>query len=236
MFLVFEDRPSDSPFVERVWRARSERAGRMLSVASSHWEMVVARLRGKTVVTFRGPETKVSLLDCPGDGEWLGIRFRLGAFMPCLPVHRLIDGQDIDLTASSGRSFLFQGADWEVPGFENAEVFVARLARRSLLAMEPAVEAVLAGDRRSLSTRTRQRRFLSATGMTHGTFRQIERARYATNLLKRGVSIVDTVHEAGFFDQPHLNRALKHLIGQTPAQIARGEKQLSFLYNTSRRR
>jgi hypothetical protein len=28
--------------------------------------------------------------------------------------------------------------------------------------------------------------------MTHATYRQIERARYATNLLRRGVSITDT--------------------------------------------
>jgi hypothetical protein len=43
LFIIFDDRPSDSPFVERVWRCHSERAGRFLSVASSHWEMVVTR-------------------------------------------------------------------------------------------------------------------------------------------------------------------------------------------------
>ena len=68
--------------------------------------------------------------------------------------------------------------------------------------------------------------------MTHSTFRQIERARHATNLLKQGVSILDTVHEAGYFDQAHLTRSLKYLIGQTPAEIIRGEQQLSFLYKT----
>ena len=70
--------------------------------------------------------------------------------------------------------------------------------------------------------------------MTHSTFRQIERARYATNLLKQGVSILDAVHEAGFFDQAHLTRSLKHLIGQTPAKIIGQEEQLSFLYKTTR--
>jgi len=49
-----------------------------------------------------------------------------------------------------------------------------------------------------LSLRTGQRHFLQATGMTHSTIRQIERARQATNLLKQGVSILDTVHEAVF--------------------------------------
>jgi methylphosphotriester-DNA--protein-cysteine methyltransferase len=55
------------------------------------------------------------------------------------------------------------------------------------------------------------------------------RARHATNLLRRDVSISDTVHEAGFFDQAHLTRSLKRLIGLTPAKIAREEHQLSFL-------
>ena len=35
-FLIFDDRPSDSPFVERVWRSHSTRAGSFLSVAASY--------------------------------------------------------------------------------------------------------------------------------------------------------------------------------------------------------
>jgi hypothetical protein len=54
MFLVFEERPSDSPYVERVWRSHSERAGTFLSVASSHIEMVVSRVRGRQFLTLRG--------------------------------------------------------------------------------------------------------------------------------------------------------------------------------------
>ena len=68
--------------------------------------------------------------------------------------------------------------------------------------------------------------------MTCATFRQIERARYATNLLREGVSIVDAVHLAGYFDQAHLTRSLKQLIGLTPAKIIQAERQLSFLYKT----
>jgi methylphosphotriester-DNA--protein-cysteine methyltransferase len=69
--------------------------------------------------------------------------------------------------------------------------------------------------------------------MTLGTFRQIERARHATNLLRRGAPIVDVVHDAGYFDQAHLTHSLKRFVGQTPAQIERGHEQLSLLYNTS---
>jgi methylphosphotriester-DNA--protein-cysteine methyltransferase len=57
--------------------------------------------------------------------------------------------------------------------------------------------------------------------VAQSTARQIERARYATLLLRQGISIPDTTHEAGYFDQPHLTRSLKYFIGQTPAQIIR---------------
>jgi methylphosphotriester-DNA--protein-cysteine methyltransferase len=69
------------------------------------------------------------------------------------------------------------------------------------------------------------------TGLTHSTVRQIERARYATTLLRQGRSILDVVYEAGYYDQPHLTRALKHFIGQTLAQLMDRcrDVQLSFL-------
>src|SRR5499427_9532696 len=105
LFLVFDDRPSDSPFVERVWRCHSERAGRFLSIASSHWEMVVTRHKGKITLTVRGPETKATAIDCPAEGEWLGIRFRLGTFMPGMLPGRLCDHKDVTLPDISGRSF-----------------------------------------------------------------------------------------------------------------------------------
>jgi hypothetical protein len=47
-----------------------------------------------------------------------------------------------------------------------------------------------------------------------------------------GASILDTVHEAGYFDQAHLTRSLGVLIGETPASIMRHDAQLSFLYKT----
>ena len=104
MIFTFEERPSDSPFVERIWRAHSERAGSFLSVAASHWEMVVTRQNGKTMLTVRGPETKATPLDCSADGEWLGIRFKLGTVMPHLPASNLVDGA-VNLPDAGSRSF-----------------------------------------------------------------------------------------------------------------------------------
>jgi len=40
------------------------------------------------------------------------------------------------------------------------------------------------------------------------------------------------VHRIGYYDQAHLTRTFKRLIGQTPADVARATPQLSFLYKT----
>jgi hypothetical protein len=100
-FILFEDRLSDSPFIERVWRCHSERGGKFTSVAASHFEMALTRLRGQTFLTLRGPETKATVLDCPAEGEWLGIRFKLGTFMPQLLPGSLRDHKDVTLPGAS---------------------------------------------------------------------------------------------------------------------------------------
>src|SRR5262249_22036226 len=105
MFLIFDDRPSDSPLVERVWRCYSERADTFHSIAASHWEMVVTRHQGKTTLTVRGPETKATTMECPAEGEWVGIRFKLGTFMPLLPARNLSDQRDVTLPGATSRSF-----------------------------------------------------------------------------------------------------------------------------------
>src|SRR5262245_7711667 len=219
MFIHFEDRPSDSPFVERVWRCHSERAGTFHSMAACNWEMVVTRINGKSVITVRGPETKASAGVCPAEGEWIAIRFRLGTLMPLLPAGNLRDRNDMTLPEATSRSFWLNGSAWEYPDFDNAETFVKRLVHDGLIVIDHAVRAALRGEQQEFSLRSAQRRFLRATGIRRNTIRQIERARYATNLLKHGASILDTVHQAGYFDQSHLTRSLKHFIGQTPAQI-----------------
>jgi len=176
MIFTFDERPSDSLFVERIWRAHSERAGSFLSVAMSHWEMVVTRQYGKTMLTVRGPETKATPLHCSADGEWLGIRFKLGTVMPHLPASNLVDG-DVNLPNAASRSFWLHGSAWQFPDFENADTFVDRLVRGGLLVREPVVDAALQGQLKDLSLRTAQRHFLRTTGLTHSAVRQIEGAR-----------------------------------------------------------
>lgn len=235
MIIFDEDRPSNSPFVERIWRCHSEGANPFLSIAESRCELVVSRLHGKMTLTVRGPETKAtSLGDCPAEGEWLGIRLKPGSFLPLLPPRNLVDAA-VTLPEATRTSFWLGGSTWQFPNYDNADTFVDWLVREGLLLREGVVGEALQGHLKDLSLRSIQRRFLQATGVTQNTARQIERARYATLLLQQGVSILDTSLEAGYFDQPHLTRSLKYFIGQTPAQIREKSQQshLSFLYKTT---
>jgi hypothetical protein len=43
MIIIDEERASDSPFVERVWRSHSEGVNPFLSIAVNHCELVVSR-------------------------------------------------------------------------------------------------------------------------------------------------------------------------------------------------
>jgi hypothetical protein len=215
----FESRPSDSSYVDALWRTHSASAKKFISVAESHWGIVVTRMEGKIWMTVRGPETKATSADIPPDAEFFGIVFKHGTFMPILPTPGLVNN-GIDLPDATRQSFWLDGSAWEFPTFDNADTFVERLVRAGLLVREPVVAAALQGEVRDLSLRSVQRKFLMVTGLTHNSIRQIERARQALMLLQQGVSILDTVEQAGYSDQPHLTRSLKQLTGQTPAQIA----------------
>lgn len=234
MIFTFDGRPSDSPFVETIWYAQSESAGSFISHATTHWEMVVTKFEGETSITVRGPETKATPAEVTGYGEFFGIIFKMGTYMPHLPIRKVLDRNDSTLPKASSKSFWLNGSAWELPTFDNADTFVNRLMRQDILVRDPIVNTVLQNHPQDYSVRTLRRHFLQATGLTHGTIRQIQRAQYATSLLQEGVSILDTVYEAGYFDQPHMTRSLKQFMGQTPAQIIgfNTPEQMSLLYNT----
>lgn len=215
---TFEQRASGVSFVEAIWRTEGVYTDSFISRAENRWEMVITKQYGKSTVTVRGPETKAKIAPVPQEAEFFGIIFKLGTFMPDMPVNQIVD-EEIDLPDATNRSVWLLGDVWEIPNFENADTFLRRLVRQDLLVYDSLVEDVLQKQPQDLSLRTVQRRFLRATGMTQGTFQQIERAKYATSLLEQGFPILDTVFESGYADQPHLTRSLKRFMGQTPAEI-----------------
>jgi len=221
---ALEVRSSRSPLVEETWQARSEPEESFISVAATHWEMVVTRQRGASRLTVRGPETKATTVPIPQDAEFFGIRFSSGTFMPDLTPGQLVD-RTLMLPQATGASFWLDGSAWEVPGPDNADDFVHRLAQAGLLVHDPIVAEALSGEVPGLSTRSVERRVARATGLNRGAIERIRRAERAVELLSRGVPPADVAGRTGYADQPHLTRSLRRFVGQTPSQIVGSEQR-----------
>jgi hypothetical protein len=113
-----ESRTEPSEFVERVWRTWSVPEESMLSVALPHCQLVVVKpSSGRPMAVLRGPETTTNESGIPQDAEFLGIEFKIGAFMPNFALEALVNvGQELD--AVSARRVAFAGRSWEIPNFE----------------------------------------------------------------------------------------------------------------------
>lgn len=219
MSIVYVERSSDSPYVETVMRGRTVSDGAPIRPAEVHWHMVIVRQKDETRLLVVGPWTTSGVTNYTAGAEILWIKFKLGTFMPHLPARDFLDQETI-LPEAASQSFWLNGSVWSYPDYENADTFVERLAREEVLVSDPIVQAVLRGHSQAMSPRTVRHRFLQATGLNQSHIHQFERAQRAQALLKQGASILDTVYEAGYYDQPHLTRSLKRIIGHTPAQIA----------------
>lgn len=220
MSAVFEGRVSDSAFIHMVWRGHVEADYQPVCPADPHWNLLFSR-RGEHIrVSVEGATNQTIAKQNFEGTEFLVIKFKLGMYMPVVPVHTLINA-DAVLPDASSRSFRLNGTAWPLPSFDTAEVFVDRLVREAMLAFEPVVKTVRQQGEPAVSHRTVRRRFLRATGLTPKVIQQIERAQQASALLQTGVPILDTVYQLGYSDQAHLTRSLKRFIGQTPAQLLR---------------
>jgi len=218
MSIIYEERLSDSPYVETIMHGQTVSDGSTIRPAECHWHMVIVRHSGSVHPLLVGPWTTAGVASWGEGAEILWIKFKLGSFIPHLPPRNLRD-METTLPEAAGNSFWLKGSAWPFPDYHNVETFVDRLVRDEVLVCDPVVDAVLQDQPPELSSRTVRHRFLRATGLTQSHIHQAERAQRAVTLLEQGVSILDTVHEVGYFDQPHLTRSLKQFIGYSPAQI-----------------
>jgi AraC-like DNA-binding protein len=229
MSLIFEERSSDSPYIEKVTHGWTASDGSTIRPAETNWHMVFTEYSGKIHPLVVGPLTAAGVASWGEGAEILWIKFKLGVFMPHLPARDYLD-TETHLPDASSQSFWLKGSVHQFPSYENAEVFINHLVRDETLIHDPVVNAALEAQPPEMSSRSLRHHFLRATGLTQKYIRQYERAQRAAALLRQGVPILDTVFEAGYFDQPHLTRSLKQFIGHTPAQIVR-DSQLADCQN-----
>jgi hypothetical protein len=234
MGLDVEHRSSDSPYVTWVWRATGEQTvDEMLAVAYARWDLVFWDVDGVMHVSVIGPSARAYAVPVPDATVSFGINFGLGTVLPQLPASRVVDGIT-ELPDVTRRRFHLAGSTWDVPSYDNAEAFVAALVREGLVVQDRLVAELHRDVSTDLSSRTAQRRFLAATGLTRSTARQIDRARNAAVLIQEGSPFDDVIAELGYYDHAHLGRSLKRYIGRTPTELRRDTPQqpLSLLYKT----
>jgi hypothetical protein len=230
MTVEFEDRPSDSTYIDRVWRSRSDDIDEMTSIATGHWTLVVWEEAGCVHAAVQGPETRATRAPVPKDASFLGVRFSLGTTLRGLPMERLVDG-DVQLPDVTRRALWLAGSRWSMLVFDSADEFVRALVRADVLVHDPVVARVLDGQPTELSVRAVRRHFIDATGLTQKTILQIERARRAASMITDGLPIPKVIHDLGYFDHPHLAHSLRRFIGQTATELRDGHHtQLSLLY------
>jgi AraC-like DNA-binding protein len=220
MSILYEERASDSPYVERIMRGWTVSDGSPIRPAEVHWHLVFVRVKGKALPLVVGPWSTAGVVSYFEGAEILWIKFKLGTFMPHLPTGDIRD-QETSLPGASSQSFWLNSCAWQFPDYENADTFVDRLVREDVLVRDPLVKEVVEGQlQEDISSRTLRYRFARATGLSKNHIYQFERAQQAAALLAQGVPILDTVFEAGYYDQPHLTRSMKRFIGHTPGQLA----------------
>jgi AraC-like DNA-binding protein len=223
MSIIYEERGSDSLYIETVTRGWTIDSSVTIRPAEIHWHMVFAKLNGHLHPMVTGSTTTAGNASWEADAEVLWIKFRLGTFMPHLAVKKYVNTVLV-LPDASSRSFWLNGMAWEFPSYDNVETFVERLVHDDLLVRDPIVHDALQGRLSGIPPRTVRHRFLQSVGLSQNHVRQFERAQRAIALLQRGMSIIDTAYQAGYFDQPHLTRAVKQFTGYTPAQFVQLNK------------
>lgn len=221
MGLLFATRASDSPWIDSVWTCRSEQVTEMTSVATETWGLVFWEQEGRRHAAVTGPERRTGTAPVPEEATFVGIQFAVGTSLRAVAAPTLVDA-GIVLPDVTRRRFWLDGRGWSTPAPDDAEALVARLVRDGAVVRDPLVAEVMRGGRPPVADRTLERRFRAATGLTHGAVRQIERVRAAAELLAAGAAAGDVVDRCGYYDEPHLARALRRYVGRTAGELRDG--------------
>ncbi len=93
------------------------------------------------------------------------------------------------------------------------------LLKRLILQMPYNADSIVEMARRvGISPYYMIRKFKHACGLSPHAFRIQCRVRMAQKLLENGKSVVETAYETGFYDQSHLDRCFRKIVGLTPEE------------------
>lgn len=212
-------RTSANPFIDRIWATKNISGGIYKATPDGCWDLIVLIQKdGTQGMMLTGQASKTTMVPYEAGTRSVVISFAAGACIPQMPGASMLDLVEL-LPNTDDSHFALLGFTFEIPTYDTAENLVIEMERCGLLAMDEVVAAVLQGTPKAMSSRTMQRHFIQATGLTYKALEQIHRAQKAVTLIQRGASASNAAANAGFSDQPHLSKSLKRIMRSYPSNV-----------------
>jgi len=204
----YEQQPSQHSLVDHYWHMRETVDGVYPLYVTVKWGMVFFQHDGQRRATIVGPRTS------PGEapfraGEYIwGVTFQGDVLLSGCTKHDLLN-QVIDVPIVGDRLSIAE-CEFAVPSYAQLDDFVDQLVRSGVVATAPIA---------AVSHRDRQRKVKRYTGLTPKQIEQATRVDHALELLNKPLSFADIAAQAGFADQPHMNRDFVRFVGHTPREL-----------------
>jgi hypothetical protein len=218
MSFTYEDKVVDSLFVDKIWHTRATSSGVYTASLDGNWDIIISKTAGGVTVLVNGVGKGAAEVPYTAGTEYLGIALKPGVFLRDLKGKDIVDSQHV-LTKGDISYVQIGGSLFKIPEFGTAEAFVDELVEKGVLLVNKVVSSFSEGEAKGASDRSLRRHVAQTTGLSPYFFHQIQRAQQAVQLLQGGMSIAQAAAEAGYTDQAHMTKAVKQLIGRTPAQI-----------------
>ena len=181
------------------------------------------------------------IISCPGPYRIFGVKFQPWALrliweahLP-VPVDRIIPARDIipaaileyvnDLLQLEQIGDVWPGVgDDLVADHMNSVLAKAEITEKlkmaiNTLVVDSGIRIASLVPAYNQSLRTLEHHFFTYTGLRPKAFQKILRLRRVSEGIKRGDTIVQAALEAGFYDQPHFNRAFSRMTLQKPSEF-----------------
>jgi hypothetical protein len=164
LIVIPQERLIESNYIGWVGHGYTAANGSIMRPAGYNWHLIFTRYEGILRILVVGASEAARPLSYVAHAETLWIGFRVGSYMPHLPASSIVN-QEITLPEGSCNTFWLRDKVWEVPNFENADIFVEHLVRDGTLTHDPLIRAVLSDELKNASERTIRYRFHHSTGL-----------------------------------------------------------------------
>ncbi len=173
-------------------------------------------------VLLAGPSTRWLTTRADGESPTIGLRLSPGSARESLALDLAeVRDRQVPLADAAGRAVAGRWGDalraGTAAGLLGAVPGWIAVADRSA---RHGVPVGVLGRELAWSERQLRRRMVEHFGYGYATLVRLRRAERAQRLLAGGHSPADVAARAGFSDQPHLTRELRHFTGRTPGRLA----------------